>query len=1218
MINRRKNRVLDVALGLLLFILNGWADDPITITLTTNAVVQDVKRLGLNIRDTYYNSPVLKMRDSKNFEGSVYRQVVKGILTTNGIISYYGKSHLMEPTGWQDLYTNGAVFEVVSGPDKGLTGLISAVTFDWYDIWNNSNDLRYVPFFEFDRPVNLGAETSIRDMGVLVEDLSRTGEGHIGSISATSDHWISRTGVTPTHDNPPGVSGVSCARMDGSSEAVHIRMASMYQSLADGNGNWNLHFWVKAESGSPTVEVYTGSDDANFTTHIVPSGSWQKVELLIPVTVQDKIYPESGMHTFVIEVDGGVARVDQVEVWKDGYTNATAFTDDFVDAMREMNVGVLRQVLMGGNTVSNWIVDPWQGQAGTFRADYDIGPYGNRSGPSIGFHSFMGLCEEVGAEPWMCLPGAIHSEEVAMFVDYLAGPTNTPGGELRAQLGRAIPWTETFNDINLEFGNEAWNTVNWYNFSGFNGADYWHDLIAVGKASTSYTNSIKFHAAGQNFSSSMTENILNDATNADNYAIATYMIHSVETNDNWVFDWGDYEAQFKWFLGYPMHKIFEKGMPEQWDAITNATADAEFSMYEFNYHSADFNKATNALGEYVDPSWTNVRDEVNVFLPSICHGLSIANSMLAQLKKVHMRTQCFFVNTGFDNFDGGRVFGASHVYKAEQERHRPAFYTLALANKVLRGDLVETVLETNMQFASYGVFDGDDPETNYYDTLYSYAFRDGVTNGLILFNYDLTSTQTVRLALADYVKDDTAEQWILSTPAYTNSNEPELPSPQVLPVGTNITFSGGAEIVLAPFSMQVLQWEADGVLPQIVVSTNSLILEEGGATNFMVQLSSQPRSSVTVAVSQVFVQNMGVAIPSVNPVFTTNNWNVSQSVTLQSSEDDSNYTNGTATIHCAATGMEAVDVAVTERENDIYPGYLLPFAETFDPGAEDMADGLGNLDGQHGWRVEDYGAATVQSNEVYAGSQAAALSAATALHSFSNGADTVNIALYAKPVFGPEQLGLEQSGWSAVFYINSNLHVVAYSNQTPVEITSVSASNDWNQLDVTSDYTSQIWGLELNGTALFTNFAFYSARPTFSRIAVRDVVNTTTSYVDSISITTTLEDSDGDGLPDAWEQTYWGSLSPEPGNLASNGINTLIEAYIAGLNPTDSGARFEISAIGPLQWNTASGRVYSIYWTSNLLNEFQTLETNLTTGIFTDTLHTAEQQGFYQIKVQIP
>lgn len=76
------------------------------------------------------------------------------------------------------------------------------------------------------------------------------------------------------------------------------------------------------------------------------------------------------------------------------------------------------------------------------------------------------------------------------------------------------------------------------------------------------------------------------------------------------------------------------------------------------------------------------------------------------------------------------------------------------------------------------------------------------------------------------------------------------------------------------------------------------------------------------------------------------------------------------------------------------------------------------------------------------------------------------------------------------------------------------------------------------------------------------------------------KDSDNDGLADAWELSYaenLDSLLPE-GDESGNGMSNR-EAYIAGLNPLDPKARFQIVEI-QLEEAGSDGR-YDVTWTSN-------------------------------------
>ena len=95
-----------------------------------------------------------------------------------------------------------------------------------------------------------------------------------------------------------------------------------------------------------------------------------------------------------------------------------------------------------------------------------------------------------------------------------------------------------------------------------------------------------------------------------------------------------------------------------------------------------------------------------------------------------------------------------------------------------------------------------------------------------------------------------------------------------------------------------------------------------------------------------------------------------------------------------------------------------------------------------------------------------------------------------------------------------------------------------------------------------------------------------------------------------------------PAAAASNGVNTVKDCYIAGLDPTDECATFLISDFRPLtsgntlHWQNVSGRVYSVYWASNLLGGFQALETNVAMP-YSDTNHPGEEKGFYKIEVEL-
>jgi hypothetical protein len=172
-----------------------------------------------------------------------------------------------------------------------------------------------------------------------------------------------------------------------------------------------------------------------------------------------------------------------------------------------------------------------------------------------------------------------------------------------------------------------------------------------------------------------------------------------------------------------------------------------------------------------------------------------------------------------------------------------------------------------------------------------------------------------------------------------------------------------------------------------------------------------------------------------------------------------------------------------------------------------------------------------------------------------------------------------------------------------------------------------VWSLSLNTTNVIQNFGFYSGQSAFSGISLINPMGP--AFFDDLNISNAVAgasgDSDGDGLPDDWENQHYGNIAAVNGStMASNGINTVQEAYVAGLNPGDSASVFKVidQKLQPagrvVTWNATNGRLYSVYFTTNLLTpDLWPMIHETASGAFTDTIYGAEGKGFYQIKVRL-
>ena len=83
-------------------------------------------------------------------------------------------------------------------------------------------------------------------------------------------------------------------------------------------------------------------------------------------------------------------------------------------------------------------------------------------------------------------------------------------------------------------------------------------------------------------------------------------------------------------------------------------------------------------------------------------------------------------------------------------------------------------------------------------------------------------------------------------------------------------------------------------------------------------------------------------------------------------------------------------------------------------------------------------------------------------------------------------------------------------------------------------------------------------------------------------------DTDGDGIPDWWEDLNFGSITGAVASaIASNGVNTVLETYIADLDPNDPDSVFQLTVevTAPdieVRFQSSADRVYTTQYTTNL------------------------------------
>ena len=101
--------------------------------------------------------------------------------------------------------------------------------------------------------------------------------------------------------------------------------------------------------------------------------------------------------------------LDDVALYSTDHTNPTVFTDTYVDRLKELSPGILRNWSnQFGSTLDVQLAEPWARQTQGYRPHNRIpGSY------SYSLHEFLELCQEIGAEPWYVIPPTFSPEDMS-------------------------------------------------------------------------------------------------------------------------------------------------------------------------------------------------------------------------------------------------------------------------------------------------------------------------------------------------------------------------------------------------------------------------------------------------------------------------------------------------------------------------------------------------------------------------------------------------------------------------------------------------------------------------------------------------------------------------------------------------------------------------------------------------------------------------------------
>jgi len=745
---------------------SGAGETVTRLRVTNQTIVPGVKRLGMNLgfQDFYDAGQMTKNLLFRNpgFEGMTYRTIFHCQAGGSSLCVDKRQGVQFPADFWV-----GATYEVLDGAAVGRRGSVVSC--------GKENDGYGLTLDNKGRPIGIG------DWVVVFREVpGDPAAGWWPNLSGGAKLTAERRDLSP---ETPG------------HQALHIQAAGPGQSAQinsyfdalDGftfvrlRGRYRLSFRAKSLNGSRMVHVHVARNSpgkiSNLEQDVRVGPEWGDYS-------QDFAANEGSgpMGTVVVgfTVTGGEMLLDDVDLEQTSGdpANRTAFRDEVLATLKELRPGVLRLMSTNaglGNTVDDLLAPPLARQRGGYS-----GWYVKQEDIPIGIPEFLELCQEVGAEPWIVAPTAMSKDETRKLAEYLAGSTATAGGAVRAAGGHSTPWTQVFRTIHIEFGNEAWNGV----FLG----ESMDDTAAYGRRANTVFAAFRAAAGAEAACFDLSvgaqadwpakdATLLAAAPGANSMAIAPYLMHSVTR-------WASDDELYGALLAEPEY-MSRVGVVE---AAQNLAGGRRMAVYEVNLHTTE---------------GTITQEVLDRFTPSAAAGVAVAGHMLRMLRDHGIREQMLYSLSQFQykRSDGkmARLWGAVIEMGAEG-RKRPQFLAESLANRAIRGDLVR--VEVSGQNPTHDQPEGNDGvQLKGVHEIDAYAFQEGRSHGLVVFNYGLHQARRIALDAPGLASNPAVNLWRLVSPGPGASNE------GAVEVRVEKEPFRGTELTLAPCSMAVLEWQ---------------------------------------------------------------------------------------------------------------------------------------------------------------------------------------------------------------------------------------------------------------------------------------------------------------------------------------------------------------------------------------------------------------------------
>lgn len=756
-----------------------------TIVITDSVLQQEVRRLGINVgARSWWGAAqhVKNLIDNPGFEAGDFASIIlvddgatsPSVPMANWDVAWNNEQYGI---GWPEGFWTGAEYEILWGNAKGRRGLVTG---------HRHAGGRNV--FDLD-----GSGPAPQRMSVM--RLHRRIPGLRGS-----------TAIADENELRPGSPGAQSMKLTAGSVNFRQYMDSYWRDgdrsagkLLVIKGAYYFSIWAKAARNGDQLRVrFHREGEGSFLDEMLPlTTQWQRFErnFVVPEGADPvRVYNDGEYRpilAFELDATGSGAEVwvDDAELRSAEDLNSTVFTDSYIDRLMELQPGVLRF---------------WGAQLGASFESQIAPPHARRTSGwspqgrtpsdfSYSLHEFLELCAFVGADPWYVMPPTFSPDEITALVEYLAAPANDghPWAQRRAALGREAPWTEAFERLHIEFGNEMWGSGGGgdpFMGSSVNGGERLgnisHDRFSIMRTTPFFeANKMRLVIGGQAGYAGRQREIQQNSSAHDAVALAPYF----GILDTWASD----EEIFGPLFAMPFQEV-KNGRMRESRGYLDEGGKTDMSIYEINFHTTHGNAPI---------------DIRNDFLTGMGGAIALPLSMLVYQRDLGAIDQCAFSSLGYsfrlENGDYARLWGMLRDVEATG-RKRPTWLGLELVNKAIMGSMVPTIQQGENPSWLQSAINGIDAPIEVRE-LQSFAFAEGGERSIVLFNLSLDTPREVELRLRE-PSEGSAMLYQLASASMHDNNEDSV----MVTIDSTLVqdFPDGYTLTLPPHSLSVLRWTA--------------------------------------------------------------------------------------------------------------------------------------------------------------------------------------------------------------------------------------------------------------------------------------------------------------------------------------------------------------------------------------------------------------------------